>query len=107
MLGSKDALLEVGAPRIAPGEEAIARRSADGIGAVSIGEGNSLRHQAVEIRSLELGLGIESADIAVALIISLDDDHIRLERKVLSRAENGSCGEKRCTYKEELGFHNE
>ena len=76
--GLEDPFFQRGAPRVTTGEETVAGGGADAVGAVGVGEGEAFLREAVEVWSLEFGVGIEAGGIAEALVISVDDDDIGL-----------------------------
>ena len=64
------------APGVAAGEQAVARRRAQGRGRMRVGEPQSLARQAIEVRCGNAAGGIERADVAVAQIVSQDQDDV-------------------------------
>lgn len=76
--GLEDSFFQGGAPRVTTGEEAVAGGGADAVGTMGVGEGEAFLREAVEVGGLEFGVGIEAGGIAEALVISVDDDDIRL-----------------------------
>ena len=74
-----------GAEGHAAGEQAVARRRADGGRAVRVGEEHPLRGEAIEVRRRDLALGVVAADVAVAEVVGEDDDDVRVPRPLLRR----------------------
>ena len=91
-----DALFEDAAPRIASGEEAVARWGADGCGRVGIGCADTACGELVDVWRRDLGCRVVAGDVAVAKVIREDDNDVWSVRSHVSgvhRMEGGFlCG---------------
>jgi len=76
--GTGEDTLHAVSKRHPAGEQAVARRGADGGGAVRVGEANALPGQAIDVRGGRLGFGVVTADIAVAEVVGEDEYDVGL-----------------------------
>ena len=70
--GTENSAFERGAPTIPAREQAISRRGAEGIRGVSIRKCDAFLCESVQIRSLELGIGVQQREVPITLIIRVD-----------------------------------
>ena len=68
-------------PRVAPGEEPVARRRAHGGGRVRVGEAHALGGDAVDVGRGNARLRTHGSDIPPAEVIGQDDDDVRRGRR--------------------------
>ena len=87
-----DSFLVLGAPAVATGEEAVSSGGADGGAGVGIGENHAFFGEAIDGRGGDFTtLGIEALDVAVAEVITEDEDDVGLlwsRNKSLSNEES-------------------
>lgn len=81
-------------PRVSSGEQGIARRRAHGRCGVGVGESQPFARQPIEVRRRDAPGRVERSDIAVAEIVSEDQDDIRprLRRGGGNRSGGGNQG---------------
>ena len=92
---------DVGVSRMQPGHEDAARRSADGIAGVMLGEAQPLRRHLVEARRANFLLPV-AAELGVTEIVGHDEDDVRLARFArVKRSRERACGDER----EESALH--
>ena len=70
------ARLEPRAPRVAPGQQAVARGRANGRRGVRVGESHALAGQAIDAWRRVFRLGVVAPRIAIAHVVSQDDNDI-------------------------------
>ena len=76
-----------GAPVVAAGKESVSGGGADGAGCVGVEEGDTLVGHLLEMRSLDLTIGIGGRDVADTEVVGHHDDDVWLGGK---EAEGGT-----------------
>ena len=69
---------DAGAKSHSPGEDAVTAGRAHGGWCVSIGEGQSFPAESIQIRGWHFGLGVVTGNIAIAQVVSQNENDVRL-----------------------------
>ena len=87
------AALQPGSPGVAAGEDAVARRRADGRDRVRIGEADALLGECVDVRRWDLAaLRVVGVHVAVAEIVAEDVDDVGPQGRSRWRRRGGGGG---------------